>query len=89
MTAFVLLPVPAQNLVCFWTLLLCLAGLADTVLLWRQKRLFPCAASALCFLCAYVSLQVCRAGAEQRLYGQKEALAMTLLRCPNACFLMP
>ena len=87
MRGFLTLPVPVQNLACFWALLLCLGGIANAVLLWRQKRRLLCAAGAICFFVGYFFLHVCRAGTEWRLNGADEPLAMALLRLPGGVFL--
>ncbi len=87
MTALGLLPIPMQNFVCLWALLLCLGQIAETVLLWRQKRYGLCAATVLCFACSYFILQVCRAGTEWRLHGQGEPVAMAALKLPGGLYL--
>jgi len=84
MTPFILLPIPVQNTVCFWALLICLVGIADTILLWRQKRLLFCAAAFLCFSVGYLFLHVCREGTQLRLYGSAAPFAANLLRSPYA-----
>ncbi len=88
MRGFLSLPVPVQNLACFWALLLCLGGIADLILLWRQKRRLLSASSALCFLSSYFFLQLCRAGTERRLEGVDDPLTMAVLRLPGGVFFL-
>ena len=82
MTPFLQLPVPVQNTVCFWALLVCFGGMADTMLLYKQKRYPFCALSALCFALGYLLFHVCREGTELRLKGQAAPFALFLLQKP-------
>ena len=85
MTPFFLLPVPVQNMTCFWALLVCLGGITNTIFLWRQKRRVPCAVAALCAATAYFTLHLCREGTTYRMTGDTLAFAQELLCQP--CFI--
>lgn len=70
MTAFDDLPILAQNLTCFWALLLCLGCIAETIMFFSQKRYLPAFATILCFFGAFFVMHVCRDGTIQRMYDQ-------------------
>ena len=87
MTAFYDLPVPVQNLTSFWALLICLCCIAETILLFRQKRRLLSAAAGLCFFGEYFVLHVCREGTKLRLHGRVNPFAMRVLLFPSVAFL--
>ncbi|MBQ9818538.1 MAG: hypothetical protein IJM59_13875 [Proteobacteria bacterium] len=82
MTAFYDLAVPAQNFTAFWALLLCLYCIAETIMLFRQKRYHLMPAVGLCFFVAYFIMHICRDGTMQRLYGIGNDFAMQVLHLP-------
>ncbi len=86
MTAFLNLPIPVQNTVCFLSLCVCAAALALILQLSRQKRLFPAGVSLLVFMAAYLILQTCREGSEERLYGRATETALRILALPAWLF---
>ena len=88
MTPFLLLPVVVQNTVCLWAALVCFGGIADTMLLFKQKRYPFCALSALCFALGYFLVHVCREGTEFRLKGQAVPFVLSLLHRPFAAYLL-
>ena len=88
MKSFILLPVPVQNAVCLWALLVCFGGIADTMLLCKQKRYRSCSVSVLCFAAGYFLMHVCREGSELRLKGQALPLALSVLHSPYVLFLL-
>ena len=87
MTPFIELPILLQNTFCLWALLICFGGIADTMLLLRQKRFMLCALAALVFISAYFLLHVIREGTELRLKGQGVQLAIHLLNLPFLLFI--
>ena len=87
MTTFIELPILLQNTFCLWALLICFGGIADTMLLLRQKRFMLCALAALVFISAYFLLHVIREGTELRLKGQGVQLAIHLLNLPFLLFI--
>ena len=86
MTPLRLLPVTAQNAVCFWALLVCLCATAGGLLFALQRRGAYCALPAACFLAAYFALHVCREGTELRLHGRIDPLAAQALELPAAAY---
>lgn len=87
MKPFILLPVPLQNAACLWGLLICFGGIADTMLLFKQRRYRSGALSVLCFVLGYFLFHVCREGTELRLKGHAAQLALYLLNRPFVMFL--
>jgi len=87
MLPLIFLPTALQNIICLWALLVCLGGIADAMLLWRQRRYPLCALSVLCFSVGYFILHVLREGTELRLKGQATPMAAQLFRLPCGLFL--
>ena len=88
MTAFGLLPVTVQNFVCFWSMVVCLGGIAAGISLLRQKRYAFCVWSALCFAAGYVILHFCMEGTLLRLRGIYTELTLRLMEWPWAVFVV-
>ena len=88
MIPFIMLPVYLQNTFCFWALLVCLAGMADTMLLLRQRRYILCGTSVLSLLLSYLILHICREGSEFRLKGHALKFVLQLLGRPFIIFLL-
>ena len=88
MTPFFGIPVLMQNTVCFWAIVVCLGGLADAMLLLRQKRYPLCALSCLCFALGYFLVHVCREGTELRLNGYAAESVLYFLNRPFVFFLL-
>ncbi len=87
MRGFALLPIPAQNAVCFGALLVCFLSMACCILFWREKRRGGLALAALDFLGAYLLVHLCRALTEARLHGVGTPQADFFARTPYAAAL--
>ena len=82
MTSLLSLPVPMQNIICFWAQLACLGSIADEILLWRQHRHRALLRAALYATLSFFIVHVCREGTQLRVYGTATDFAQKLLQWP-------
>ena len=84
MTNIASLPVIVQDLLCFWSLLLCFAALAVSMLLIKQKRRLPLAGAAALFAAAYVMMHLYQELARGRASGETIGAALRFGESPAA-----